>query len=163
MKITNAKKYLSSIQNDFKLDPDMFLRGQAVNHGIGVEIKHLIEKNNDTEVKTIIESIEKIHSVNGIPYDEIAILMFNGKFRAKIPGWESNWYSLEKPLRKKLIYEDIPYSNMSSSDEEWADHYGEKGGVKLIKFGSVLGLDFRGVIVCGLLPLGYYDKTKKPN
>ena len=46
---------------------------------------------------------------------------------------------------------------------EWSTYYGTEGGVKLIKLDSVLGLDFRAVIICGLITLGEYDKTKNPD
>lgn len=161
--VSNSKKYLSSIQDDFKLDPDMFLRGQAVYHGVGVEIKHLYTKTNKAEAEMIVESIEEIHNNNGIPYDEIAIIMYNSKFNSKFNGWTDYIYNLERPLITELFTSEIPYCKMYSTNEGWAAHYGDDGGVKLIKFASVLGLDFRAAIVCGLKPLGHYHKTKKPN
>ena len=35
--VSNAKQYLYKIQEDYEIDPDMFLRGQAVFHGDGVK------------------------------------------------------------------------------------------------------------------------------
>ena len=46
------------------------------------------------------------------------------------------------------------------NDQGWGARYGS-GGVSLITFDSVLGLDFQAVIVCGIKPLGAYDQTKK--
>ena len=34
-------------------------------------------------------------------------------------------------------------------------------GISFITFDSVLGLDFQAVVVCGVKPLGVYDKTKQ--
>lgn len=161
--VSNSKKYLSSIQDDFKLDPDMFLRGQAVYHGVGVEIKQLYTNTNQAEATMVVESIEKIHNDNGIPYDEIAVIMYNSKFNDKFNGWADYRYNLENPLEAKLSKAEIPYCKMYSTSTSWASHYGDDGGVKLIKFASVLGLDFRAAIVCGLKPLGHYYKTKKPD
>ena len=36
-------------------------------------------------------------------------------------------------------------------------------GVRLIGFQTVLGLDFRATIVCGLLPFGEHNGTKLPD
>ena len=59
--------------------------------------------------------------------------------------------------------EDIPCCRLYSTDAGWQDHFGETGGVRLIKFQSTLGLDFRAAIICGLVPLGEYDGIKNPN
>ena len=63
----------------------------------------------------------------------------------------------------RLHQEDIPCCKLYSTDSGWQDHFGETGGVRLIKFQSTLGLDFRAAIICGLVPLGEYDEIKKPN
>ena len=160
--VSRAKAYLYAIQKDYELDPDMFLRGQAVNEGIGVQIKRLTDQRNKEEARVVVESIRQMHDVHKIPYDEIAIIMYNGKY-GSIDGWKDRYYRLEKTLEDVLLQEDIPSCKMYSTDTSWAAHYGSDGGVRLIKFASVLGLDFRGAIVCGLKPLGCRHKTKKPN
>lgn len=161
--VSNAKKYLLSFQDNYALDPDMFLRGQSVSHGQGVEIKKLKTPCNSEEAKMVVESIKKIHDFYKIPYDEIAVIMYNSHYRPKIDGWLDNKYDLESPLESKLEQNGIPYSKMFSTDNEWAVRYGHSDGVKLIKFASVLGLDFRAAIICGIKPLGLYAQTKKPN
>ncbi len=161
--VSNAKKYLLSLQDNYALDPDMFLRGQAVSHGYGVELKHLQSPCNQEEAQAILSSIKTIHDQYGIPYDEIAIIMYNAQYRARIDGWFDYHYNVENTLTDILTQDDIPYCKMYSSDGEWASRYGSSGGVKLIKFASVLGLDFRAAVVCGLKPLGYHNRTKKPN
>lgn len=161
--VSNAKKYLYSIQDDYELDPDMFLRGQSVSHGYGVEIKHLQEHCNKAEAQEIVMSIEKIHNENKIPYDEIAVIMYNASYNQKFDDWKDWKYNIETSLMSLMGQKDIPFCQMYSTESEWASNYGSKGGVKLLKFASVLGLDFRAAIVCGLKPLGFYNKTKRPN
>ena len=161
--VSNAKRYLYSIQPDFDIDPDLFLRGQAVSHGLGVEYKQLRNFSNAGEVDAIISSIMKIHDEHEIPYDEIAVIMYNGVYNSRLPGWRDYRYYLEYNLTRKLNELDIPFCKLYSADGEWQDHFGETGGVRLIKFRSVLGLDFRGAIICGMKPLGYYEGIKKPN
>ncbi len=161
--VSNAKKYLFSIDPDFDIDPDLFLRGQAVSHGIGVDYCQLTDFSNDGESTKVIESIKKIHDEYEIPYDEIAVIMYNASYNSRFPNWSNRNYSLEIPLMVKLRQEDIPFCKLYATEGEWQDNYGETGGVRLIKFQSTLGLDFRAAIICGLKPFGHYDAVKKPN
>jgi len=161
--VTNAKQYLYSIDSDFDIDPDLFLRGQAVSHGIGVKYHQLANFSNEGEADAVIASIKKIHDEYEIPYDEIAVIMYNASYRSKFPNWQNYSYSLERPLMVRLMKEDIPYCKLYSADGEWQDHFGETGGVRLIKFQSVLGLDFRAAIICGIKPFGYFDDVKTPD
>lgn len=161
--VSNVKQYLYDIQEDYAIDPDMFLRGQAVFHGEGVKYIQLPIKKASCEIDTIIQAINKIHDDNEIPYDEIAVIMYQGKFRRRISGWLDKQYYLEQSLETRLLLEDIPYCRLYSTDAGWQDHFGETGGIRLIKFQTTLGLDFRAAIICGLIPLGEYDGIKKPN
>lgn len=158
--VTYAKEYLEIVDKNASYDPDMFLRGKAVNHGVGVSVKKLVDRSNSGEAKAIVDSVIKIHDVDGIPYDEIAIIMNNASYSGRFPGWKNRTYGIVSHLREMLDNEDIPYCQMYSSNEEWASYYGASGGVKLAKFDSVLGLDFRAAIICGLITLGEYDGTK---
>lgn len=161
--VTNAKQYLYSIDPDFDIDPDLFLRGQAVSHGVGVKYHQLTNFSNDGEADAVIASIKKIHDEHEIPYDEIAVIMYNASYKSKFPKWQNYTYSLERPLLVRLTQEDIPFCKLYSADGEWQEHFGETGGVRLIKFHSVLGLDFRAAIICGMKPFGYYDDVKNPD
>ena len=161
--VSNAKQYLYEAQEDYEIDPDMFLRGQAVFHGAGVKYIQLPIKNARCEIDNIVQAINKIHDENEIPYDEIAVIMYQGQYRKKISGWLDKQYYLQQSLEKRLCLEDIPYCRLYSTDAGWQDHFGETGGVRLIKFQSTLGLDFRAAIICGLIPLGEYDGIKNPN
>lgn len=161
--VSYAKQYLYKIQENYDIDPDMFLRGQAIFHGAGVKYIQLPVKRVSCEIDTIIKIINTIHDENEIPYDEIAVIMYQGKYRKKISGWLDKQYRLESDLEMRLHQEDIPCCKLYSTDSGWQDHFGETGGVRLIKFQSTLGLDFRAAIICGLVPLGEYDEIKKPN
>ena len=161
--VSCAKQYLWAINPDMELDPDEFLRGKSVFHGEGVTIKHLADRSNKGEANAIAESIRMIHDEKLIPYDEIAVIMFNRSYRKRFAGWNSKSYNLEYPLMVLLTQEDIPFCTMYGKDENWGAHYGDDGGVRLISFQSALGLDFRAAIVCGLIPLGEYNKTKNPD
>lgn len=161
--VSNAKQYLYEIQEDYAIDPDMFLRGKAVFHGEGVKYIQLPIKNTRCEIDTIVRAINKLHDENEIPYDEIAVIMYQGQYRKSISGWLDKQYYLQQALEERLHREDILYCRLYSNDSGWQDHFGETGGVRLIKFQSTLGLDFRAAIICGLVPLGEYDGIKNPN
>lgn len=161
--VSYAKLYLNSICPDAEVDPDMFLRGKSVFHGPGVTIKKLYDKSNHGEAKIVYDSICYIHDEHGIPYDEIAVVMYNATYKKKIEGWAEYNYNLETPLASLLVQNDIPITRMYDTDSSWGSRYGDDGGVRFIKFASVLGLDFRAAIVCGLIPLGDHDETKHPN
>ena len=89
--------------------------------------------------------------------------MYQGRYRKKINGWLDKKYVLQELLEAKLRLADIPYCKLYSTESDWQDHFGETGGVRLIKFQSTLGLDFRAAIICGLIPLGEFDEIKNPN
>ena len=161
--VSNAKQYLYNIQRDYEIDPDMFLRGQAVFHGAGVKYLELPIRNASCEIDTIVQAINKIHDEDEIPYDEIAVIMYQGQYRKRIPGWLDKQYYLQQRLESRLRLDDIPFCRLYSTESDWQDHFGETGGVRLIKFQSTLGLDFRAAIICGLIPLGEFDKIKNPD
>lgn len=161
--VSSAKQYLLSIDSNMDLDPDEFLRGKSVFHADGVTIKHLDDHSNQGEAKAVADSIRKIHDEKHIPYDEIAVIMYNKSYKKYFTGWNSKRYNLEYPLMAMLKQEDIPFCTMYGTDENWGARYGDDGGVRFITFQSTLGLDFRAAIVCGLIPLGEYYKTKKPD
>lgn len=161
--VSNAKQYLFSINQSMKLDPDEFLRGKSVFHGEGVTIKYLIDRSNRGEARMVAESIQIIHDENGIPYDEIAVIMFNKSYKKRFSGWNSRFYNLEYPLMALLKQKDVPFCTMYGTDESWGARYGDDGGVRFITFQSTLGLDFRAAVVCGLTPFGEYHGTKKPD
>lgn len=161
--VSNAKQYLFGINPNMELDPDEFLRGKSVFHGEGVTLKHLDDRSNRGEANAIFSSIRRIHDENGIPYDEIAVIFFNRSYIRRIPGWKDSKYRVEETIASKLEQHEIPFCRMYSSDENWGARYGDDGGVRFVGFRTVLGLDFRAAIVCGLAPLGEFHGTKNPN
>lgn len=159
--VEQAKQYIASFSDYAELDPDLFLRGKAERTGNGVRIQKLLHQNNTCEAKTVAEAIRRIHDVEHIPYDEIAVVMFNRRYKGMVKGWENKFYNLEDNLVRCLNDNSIPFVCMYSGDNgSPAARYGDADGVALISTESVLGLDFKAVILCGLKPLGFHDKTK---
>ncbi len=149
--VQNARVLLAEHIRDYEYDPDLFLRGQAFRHGSGVTIKQVFGTAVN-EADEVVNSIKELHDEQGVPYDEIAVLMYNKQYKPFR-------YYLESPLRTRLTNEGIPFSCLYTNEDSWSGRYGD-GGVSLITFDSTLGLDFQAVIACGIRPLGAYDKTK---
>ena len=148
----HARTLIKKHNPEEKFDPDMFLRGQAFRHGEGVTIKQFNGGALD-EAKKVVESVKTIHDDKGVPYDEIAVAMYYRHYRPLK-------YYLESALSKAFAKDHIPYNLLYNNDQSWGGRYGD-GGVSFITFDSVLGLDFQAVVVCGVKPLGAYDKTKQ--
>ena len=161
--VSNAKQYLFGVNPNMELDLDEFLRGKSVFHGEGVTLKHLSDRTNRGEAYAILNSIMRIHDENGIPYDEIAVIFFNRSYKKRIPGWQDAKYRVEETIASMLEHHEIPFCRMYSTEENWGARYGDDGGVRFIGFRTVLGLDFRAAIVCGLASLGEFYETKNPN
>ena len=134
----NARNVMQDHIPNWEFDPDLFLRGQAFRHGNGVVLKQIV-CNAVAEAKMVVESIESIHD-SGVPYDELAIAMYNRQYAPL------NYY-LESPLQEELLKKHIPFCLLYSTNESWSGNYGD-GGVSLLTFDSALGLDFQGVVVC---------------
>ena len=158
--VSYAKKIYGILPGSGAVDPDMFLRGKAFRNGIGTFVKRIGARTSRAEAKSVIEAIHEAHDEYRIPYDEIAVVIYHKTYSKRMKGWQENYYNLESFLLIEMNAGNIPHSMMYTSQNANAVRYGANDGVGLISFESVLGLDFRTVIVCGLKPFGDYDKTK---
>ena len=86
--------------------------------------------------------------------------MYNKTYSRRMRNWKDRVYNLERFLLIEMVEEHMPRSIMYSTQAQDAVRYGANDGVAMISFESVLGLDFKAVIVCGLKPFGDYDNTK---
>lgn len=158
--VGNSKTYLHSFDDSFSIDPDLFLRGKSLRLGCDVIVENLENRTNIGEASTVIKAIVNIHNYYHIPYDEIAVVIYNKTYKSALSNWKYH-YDLITPLLNGLDRNNIPYAKMYSQDNAFAARYGVDNGVVLIPFESALGLDFRAVIVCGTKPLGEKDGTKR--
>lgn len=154
-----SKRILTIVSEKEFNDPDLFLRGKAVRNGIGTFIRKLHKYTADAEAEVVMQAIHEAHDIHKIPYDEIAVVTYFRTYNRKMKSWDGRGYNIERQILIRLIDENIPRCEMYSDCAEMV-RYGNNDGVAMISFDSVLGLDFRAVIVCGLKPLGDYDGTK---
>lgn len=158
--VSYAKKIYGLLPGNESVDPDMFLRGKAIRNGVGTYLKKIQEYTSRSEAKTVMEAIHEAHDHHRIAYDEIAVVMYNKTYAKRMPNWKDYAYNLERFLLIEMVEEHMPHSIMYASQNQDPVRYGANDGVAMISFESVLGLDFKAVIVCGLKPFGDYDKTK---
>lgn len=154
-----AKNILGLVSEKDYNDPDLFLRGKAIRDGVGAYIKCLNKYTAKSEADRVLEAVKEAHNVHKIPYDEIAIVTYYKTYGRHMKSWGERTYNVARHILINLIDANIPYCEMYS-DSNSCVRYGNNDGVAMISFDSVLGLDFRAVIVCGLKPLGDYDGTK---
>ena len=158
--VTYAKKIYELLPDGQMVDPDMFLRGKSVRNGVGTFIHTTTDNTSKSEAAEVMAAIHEAHDKYKIAYDEIAVVMYNRTYRKRIKGWKDQYYNLERFLLVNMQEQHVPYSVMYNSQSNDAVRYGANDGVALISFESVLGLDFKAVIVCGMAPFGDYDQTK---
>ena len=147
-----AKRLLEKHTDQTGEDPDVFLRGKAYRKGIGVEI-NIGDNYAKNESLSVVKAIRNIHDGLKIPYDEIAIILGQRQYAPK-------YYYIADKLIEDLNIAAIPYNDMADIDEGPSGHYGEEG-VSIVTIRTSLGLDYRAVILCGLMPLGLFERTKK--
>lgn len=134
-------------------DPDLFLRGRAYKHGIGVKITIGNNYAKD-ESLCVVKSIREIHDQLNIPYDEIAVILVRRQYKPK-------YYYIAEKLLEDLYTAGIPYNDMANIDDTNQGYYGDEG-VSIVSIQTSLGLDYRAVIICGLMPFGLYEGVKLP-
>ena len=158
--VSYAKKIYGLLPGNGPVDPDMFLRGKAIRNGIGTHVLTIEDYTARSEAKSVMKAIHEAHDVYKIAYDEIAVVMYNKTYSRRMRNWKDRAYNLERFLLIEMVEEHMPHSIMYSTQAQDAVRYGANDGVAMISFESVLGLDFKAVIVCGLKPFGDYDNTK---
>lgn len=148
--VTIVKQYLIDIGFDITKREDLFLRGIATREG---EKPSIIKSDRRKEVNEIFNIIDNLNNIKNVPLSEIAILIPQRKYTPSkyfILTWLQNEFSKRNMEYTLLINEE---NNFIS--------YGERKGVIICTIESALGLDFEAVILCGLFPLGLYEKSYK--
>lgn len=147
-----AKRLIGTYVDQPVDDPDLFLRGRAYKHGIGVKL-NIGNNYAKEESLSVIKCIREIHDQLNIPYDEIAVILARRQYKPK-------YYYIAYQLVQDLSTAGIPYNDMANIEDTSQGYYGDEG-VSIVTIQTSLGLDYRAVILCGLMPLGLYEGVKK--
>lgn len=148
-----AKKYATKYNIALKDDIESILRGKSVRSGDNPEI---IITDRMNEAQKVIESVFYLHDVKKVDFSDIAILFCNRKFKTK-KYYIYNW------VIDRLKDGYLDYSELSPPDMESRVSYGHREGISLCTVEGALGLDFKAVIMCGISPIGEYNKSKIEN
>ena len=142
------------------LNTEIYLRGTAYRKGPSPEVFYFGE-SVEKEAEQVMKAVLFMHDVQNIPYSEIAILL---SYQAASKG-----YWIKYPLRAKIKsqfltnHPEIPFVELAWS--ETASSYETRDGVALLTYVGSLGIDFRGVVVCGIpligRRLGVSDDTRE--
>lgn len=120
----------------------------------GVPVKHIItDRYNEKSI--IIDEIKNYIKNHNGNYSDISIL-FPFKQNVYFKYFIFNW------ICEEFDREGIPYNLIFNDETEKTKVY-EPNGVVLSTIDSSLGLDFKCVILCGLLPLNFFfdDRANK--
>ena len=156
-----AIKYAELLNIPINQDADIFLRGKSIREGIDPEYIEVNQAflDSDAEAITVVNQIIDIHDNYHVPYDSIAVICYNRQYKYIKNRHEKNYEPI-KHLKNYLGQLNIPYSLLNNTSTEYGVSYADITGVPIVTMESSLGLDFKAVIICGLLPLGLHDNTK---
>ena len=155
-----ALRYAEVFEIEMNQDSDIFLRGKAVREGLDLRLVNVTKHNSEAEAVAILNQVMDIHDNYKIPYDSIAVIYYNRQYRYMKKNWEELHYTPIDKLRQLFVEANIPDCMLVNTQDEYATSYSNISGVPIVSMESSLGLDFRAVVLCGLRPLGFYDKTK---
>lgn len=144
-----AKNYATNFHIDLKEDTDSILRGNATRNGSRPRI---IKTDRKDEAQNVINIIKELNRDKDIDFCDIAVLFPQKKYQPQ-KYYIFNW------IGNKLKENDIEYSVLSSSLKENRTSYAYREGVTLCTITSALGLDFKAVIICGIKPMGAFNRS----
>ena len=157
-----ALAYAEQLGIPVNQDADIFLRGKSIRDGLDLQYLEVSQKylDSDAEAIMVLNQIIDIHDNYHIPYDSIAVICYNRQY-SYVKGRTERHYTPIEHLKNYLGQANIPYSLLNSTSSEYGVSYSNISGVPIVTMESSLGLDFKAVIICGLLPLGLHDHTKE--
>ncbi len=154
-----ALEYAETHGIQMNQDSDIFLRGKSVREGMDLKIVKVSNNTSEAEAIAILNQVIDIHDNYKVPYDSIAVIYYNKQYRW-MKEWGDRHYEPIEKLREFFKEANIPDCMLVSTYDEYAVSYANISGVPIVSMESSLGLDFKAVVLCGLRPLGYFDKTK---
>lgn len=159
-----ALRFAEHLKIPVNQDADIFLRGKSIRDGLDLQFIEVNQayKDSDAEALTVLNQIVDIHDNYHIPYDSIAVICYNREYSWVKQRAERHYTPIDH-LKNYLKVANIPYSLLNSTGNEYSVSYSDIDGVPIVTMESSLGLDFKAVIICGLLPLGLHDHTKDVN
>ena len=144
---------------DVAADPEAFLHGEAYRPGNPPSIVELTEFSNAGETAAIASAVRRLIEERNLRETDIAVLLFNKKGSYTKHGWKDRYYNLEAGIRSHFAEEGWETPAFLYRGKSDGATYGARRGVTVVSIEGALGLDFRGVVLAGLRPLGAHDKA----
>jgi len=146
-----SKEKMKKYNINYTKEEEVFLKGKAFRHGVKPKI---IKTDRRNLTSKIITEIKRIKSEKKYALSETAILFPFKKFKTPLKYYFFYW------IKNKLEEEKIDFSRLISDGKDYPDSIEFRSGVNLVTINSALGLDFDVVLLAGLYPLGFYNKSK---
>lgn len=158
--IAEAREQGQKLGVDFTADPEAFLHGEAYRPGNPPSVIELADFSNAGETAAIGAAVRRLLEERGLRESDIAIVLFNKTAKCAAAGWKDRRYNLEQGIwrcfeRHGWTPPSFLYAGLSDGTT-----YGTRRGVTVTSIEGVLGLDFRGVVLAGLRPLGTYEQAR---
>lgn len=156
-----AKKMGEDLGVDLTSDPELFLRGTAYRDGNRPTLVELVDMSNNGEGQAVGDAIKDLIDNKGLSEVDIAVILYNSRLRKYYSkNWKDSFYDFMSGIRRYFIAEgwELPAVLMHGLSE--GATYGSRRGVTITTIEGSLGLDFRAVVLAGLLPLGIHEKTR---
>ena len=154
---SQVRKYLPQGES---LNTEIYLRGNAYRKGPSPSV-YYFEKSADNESEQIMHAVRYMHDNQRIPYSDIAVLVYN-QSSTKDSGIR---YPIRAKIKSQFFRNKEPIPFVELAWEQFTASYETRDGVALLTYVGSLGIDFRGVIVCGIpligRRLGVYNDTKE--
>ena len=157
--VIRAKSLASKLGVDLTSDPELFLRGTAYRSGNVPQLIELQDYSNDGESKAICDAVKSLIVDKGLSEVDIAIVLYNKQYKG-VKNWRTHYYSLLAGIRAYFVKENWESPAVLISGESEGATYGSRRGVTVTTIEGSLGLDFRAVVLAGLLPLGVYEHVR---
>ncbi|MCL2301507.1 MAG: AAA family ATPase [Firmicutes bacterium] len=156
-----AKNLGTALGVDLTSDPELFLRGAAHRPGNRPALIELTDLSNEGEGKAIGNAIKDFIDNKDLSEVDIAVILYNHrieKYYSKT--WKDKYYYFMYGIKRYFIAQGWePPAVLMYGQSEGAT-YGARRGVTITTIEGSLGLDFRAVVLAGLLPLGIHEKAR---
>jgi len=156
-----AKRFGATLGIDLTSDPELFLRGTAYREGNNPVLVELEDLSNNGEGDAVCDAIKNYIESKGLSEVDIAVVLYNRRIRKYYSKfWKDKFYDFQNSIRRRFIAEDWEQPAILIGGESEGITYGSRRGVTITTIEGSLGLDFRAVILAGLLPLGIHEKAR---
>lgn len=160
--VAGARSLMENLSEENHLDPEMFMLSEKVretSEASEVWLQPLSVHSNVGEAREVLQLVQRVHQQYHVPYDDIAVITYNKRYKntKDLTQWQDDTYDILSALQQVFSSAGIPARYLYAENNI---HRQDESSVAFISCQSALGLDFEAVILCGLKPLGTYDKSR---